>query len=126
MKRLLTLEDLDLSKLAGRRVLVRVDYNVPMKDGAVMDATRLEESLPTLRELIAAGARVLLASHCGRPKGEPNPKYTLRPVAARLAELLGRPVAFCRRLRRRARRARRRRPCERRRLPARELAVPRR
>jgi phosphoglycerate kinase len=94
MKRLLTLEDLDLQTLAGRRVLVRVDYNVPMKDGAVMDATRLEESLPTLRELIAAGARLLLASHCGRPKGEPNPKYTLRPVAARLAELLGAPVAF--------------------------------
>jgi len=94
MKRLLTLEDLDLQTLAGRRVLVRVDYNVPMKDGAVMDATRLEESLPTLRELIAAGARVLLASHCGRPKGEPNPKYSLRPVAARLAELLGAPVAF--------------------------------
>ena len=94
MKRLLTLEDLDLASLAGRRVLVRVDYNVPMKDGSVMDATRLEESLPTLRELIAAGARVLLASHCGRPKGEPNPKYTLRPVAARLAELLGAPVAF--------------------------------
>ena len=94
MKRLLTLENLDLASLAGRRVLVRVDYNVPMKDGSVMDATRLEESLPTLRELIAAGARVLLASHCGRPKGEPNPKYTLRPVAARLAELLGAPVAF--------------------------------
>jgi len=94
MTRLLTLEDLDLQTLAGRRVLVRVDYNVPMKDGAVMDATRLEESLPTLRELIAAGARLLLASHCGRPKGEPNPKYSLRPVAARLAELLGAPVAF--------------------------------
>lgn len=94
MKRLLTLEDLDLATLAGRRVLVRVDYNVPMKDGAVMDATRLEESLPTLRALIGARARVLLASHCGRPKGEPNPKYTLRPVAAKLAELLGAPVAF--------------------------------
>ncbi len=94
MTRLLTLEDLDLRTLAGRRVLMRVDYNVPMKDGAVMDATRLEESLPTLRELVAAGARVLLASHCGRPKGEPNPKYSLRPVAVRLAELLGAPVAF--------------------------------
>jgi len=94
MTHLLTLEDLDLGTLAGRRVFVRVDYNVPMKDGQVMDATRLDESLPTLRALMAAGARILLASHCGRPKGEPNPKYTLRPVAAKLAELLGSPVAF--------------------------------
>ena len=89
MRRLLTLEDLDLATLRGRRVFVRVDYNVPFKDGRVLDATRLEESLPTLRELIAAGGRILLASHCGRPKGEPNPKYSLRPVAGTLAELLG-------------------------------------
>jgi phosphoglycerate kinase len=94
MTRLLTLEDLDSKSLAGRRVLVRVEYNVPMKEGAVMDATRLEESLPTLRVLLAAKARVLLAAHCGRPKGERNPKYTLRPVATRLAELLDQPVSF--------------------------------
>lgn len=89
---LLTLDD--LAGLAHRRVLVRVDYNVPMKDGQVSDATRLEESLPTLRELIAAGARLLLVSHCGRPKGAPNPKYSLAPVATELERLLGRPVIF--------------------------------
>jgi phosphoglycerate kinase len=94
MTHLRTLEDLDLAGLRGRRVFVRVDYNVPLKDGQVLDATRLEESLPTLRELVSAGARILLASHCGRPKGEANPKYTLRPVAAKLAELLGAPVLF--------------------------------
>ncbi|MEO8503325.1 MAG: phosphoglycerate kinase [Acidobacteriota bacterium] len=94
MRRLLTLEDLDLSTLRGRRVFVRVDYNVPFKDGRVLDVQRLEESLPTLRELIAAGGRILLASHCGRPKGEPNPRYSLRPVAGTLAELLGSAVSF--------------------------------
>lgn len=91
---LYTLDDLGAAALAHRRVLVRVDYNVPMKDGQVSDATRLEESLPTLRELIAAGARLLLVSHCGRPKGAPNPKYSLAPVAAELEKLLGRPVEF--------------------------------
>jgi len=94
MTRLRTLEDLDLATLAGRRVFVRVDFNVPLEGGQVMDATRLEESLPTIRELRAAGARLLLASHCGRPKGKPDPKYSLRPVADKLAELLGAPVAF--------------------------------
>lgn len=94
-QRIATLEDLDLGTLSGRRVLVRVDFNVPMtKTGEVADATRLEEALPTLRELLGAGARVILASHHGRPKGGPDPKYTLRPVAAKLAELLGRPVRF--------------------------------
>src|SRR6185369_2116803 len=92
---LLTLEDLDLATLAGRRVFVRVDFNVPLSPaGEVVDATRLEEALPTLRELSAAGARLLLASHSGRPKDAPDPRYSLRPVAARLAELLGRPVLF--------------------------------
>jgi phosphoglycerate kinase len=94
MTDLLTLEDLDLGALAGVHVLVRVDFNVPMRDGSVADDARLVESLPTLRELAAVGARLMLVSHCGRPKGERNPKYTLRPVAARLAELLEREVAF--------------------------------
>lgn len=91
---LFTLNDLDKSTLVGKRVLVRVDYNVPLKDGQVLDATRIEESLPTLRELTAAGARLLLVSHCGRPKGGPNPKYSLAPAAGELERLLGRPVRF--------------------------------
>jgi phosphoglycerate kinase len=94
MSRLHTLDDLDLGSLSGARVFVRVDFNVPLENGHVGDDTRLREALPTVRELSAAGARVILASHCGRPKGQPNPKYSLAPVAARLGELLGRPVAF--------------------------------
>ncbi len=94
MTRLLQLEDLDLADLEGRPVFLRVDFNVPMKDGRVADATRLEEALPTIRELRRASARLLLASHAGRPKGKPDPKHTLRPVAAKLGELLGAPVAF--------------------------------
>lgn len=95
MAQLLTLEDLDLGTLRGRRVFVRVDFNVPYSAGGqVADTTRLDEAIPTLRELSAAGAVVLLASHHGRPKGERNPKYSLRPVAAKLGELLGQSVAF--------------------------------
>ena len=97
MKKMLELEDLDLANLRGVRTFVRVDFNVPMvgeNGDRVGDITRLEEALPTIRELIAAGARVVLASHHGRPQGRPNPKYSLRPVATTFAELLGRPVAF--------------------------------
>jgi phosphoglycerate kinase len=94
MTRLFTLDDLGLDRLGGVPVLVRVDFNVPMKDGRVTDATRIEEALPTIRELSRAGARLLLCSHCGRPKGERNPKYSLKPAAEKTAELLGRPVAF--------------------------------
>jgi phosphoglycerate kinase len=94
MAKLRTLDDLDLGSLRGRRVFLRVDFNVPLKDGRVTDSTRLEEALPTIGELRQAGARLLLASHCGRPKGKPDPKYTLRPVAGRLAELLDAEVAF--------------------------------
>ena len=94
MRPMLTLEDLGLDRLRGVAVLVRVDFNVPMKEGRVTDDTRIAEALPTLRELQATGAKLLLCSHCGRPKGERNPKYSLRPAAARLGELIGRPVAF--------------------------------
>lgn len=95
MKQLLTLADLDLGTLRGCRTFVRVDFNVPMTEsGEVADATRLEEALPTLRELVAVGAVLLLASHHGRPKGQRNPKYSLRPVAAKLTQLLGQPVEF--------------------------------
>ena len=94
MKRLATLEDLDLTTLAGQRALVRVDFNVPLDGDRILDDTRVREALPTLRELSAAGARTVVMSHCGRPKGERNPKYTLLPAARRLEELLGTEVTF--------------------------------
>ena len=81
--------------LDGRRVLIRVDFNVPIKNGVIKDDTRIRASLPTIEYAIAHGAaRVILCSHLGRPKGKPNPEYSLRPVATRLAELIGRPVTF--------------------------------
>lgn len=82
------------SDVKGKRVLVRADLNVPMKDGAVTDVTRIEAHLPLIRELVRDGAVVGVASHLGRPKGQPVEKYSLRPVAEKLSELLGTPVAF--------------------------------
>jgi phosphoglycerate kinase len=87
----LTIKDLELQ---GKKLFIRVDFNVPIDNGRVTDDTRIQASLPTIRYALERGARVILASHLGRPKGSPNPKYSLKPVAGRLAELLGRPVKF--------------------------------
>jgi phosphoglycerate kinase len=84
-----SIRDLDLR---GKRVLVRVDFNVPVKDRQVTDDTRIARALPTIRHLLAEGARPILISHLGRPKGEPDLKYAMDPVAKRLEELLGEPV----------------------------------
>src|SRR4051794_21322460 len=78
----------------GKRVVVRCDLNVPLSDGRITDDGRVRASLPTLTALLDAGASVTVVSHLGRPDGAPNPKYSLRPVATRLGELLGREVAF--------------------------------
>src|SRR6202044_299521 len=88
----LSIRDLEMS---GKRVFIRVDFNVPMDGAEIEDDTRIRETLPTLRLAIDRGARLVLASHLGRPKGKVDPKYSLAPVAARLQELLrGKPVAF--------------------------------
>jgi phosphoglycerate kinase len=84
----------DLGDLRGKRVLVRSDLNVPLEDGRITDDGRIRASVPTIRRLADAGARVVVTAHLGRPKGAPDPQYSLRPVAARLGELLGADVAF--------------------------------
>lgn len=84
-----SVRDLDVR---DKRVLVRVDFNVPVKHGKVTDDTRIVKALPTIRHLLSEGARPVLISHLGRPKGEPDPKYRMDPVADRLGELLGEPV----------------------------------
>mgnify|MGYP000567761763 FL=1 len=83
-----------LGSLAGKRVLVRCDLNVPLKDGVITDDGRIRASLPTLNALLDQGARVVVMSHLGRPDGAPEAKYSLEPAAIRLGELLGKPVAF--------------------------------
>jgi phosphoglycerate kinase len=87
----LTIQDLDLR---GKRVFIRVDFNVPLRDGVVTDDTRIRETLPTLKLAIENGGRLVLASHLGRPKGGPDPKYSLKPAAKKLEELLKKPVGF--------------------------------
>ena len=87
----LTITDLDLR---GKRVFIRVDFNVPLKEGVITDDTRIRESLPTLRLAIQKGGRLILASHLGRPEGRPDPKYSLLAVSKKLEELIGRPVRF--------------------------------
>ena len=83
-----------LGSLRGKRVIVRCDLNVPLKDGQITDDGRVRASLPTLKALVSQGARLVIVSHLGRPDGQVNPQYSLAPVAARLAELIGSPVAF--------------------------------
>ena len=86
-----TVRDVDVK---GRKAIVRCDFNVPMKNGVITDDTRIRAALPTIQYLLDNGAAVILMSHLGRPKGEANPAYTLKPVADRIAELLGREVIF--------------------------------
>jgi phosphoglycerate kinase len=87
----LSIKDLDLK---GKRVFIRVDFNVPLKDGRIDDDTRLRACLPTVQYALDKGATAVLASHLGRPKGKKDPRFSLRPVADRFADLLGRPVTF--------------------------------
>ncbi len=86
-----TIKDLDLR---GKKALIRVDFNVPIKNGRIGDDTRIRASLPTIKYALEHGATVILMSHLGRPKGKPNPEYSLRPVAEHLSTLLGKPVQF--------------------------------
>lgn len=90
----MTLKTLDGVDVAGKRVIVRVDFNVPIENGQIQDDTRIRAALPTLRRLLDGGAALVLISHLGRPKGKVRPEFTLRPVAQRLSELLDRPVAI--------------------------------
>ncbi len=87
----LSIRDLDLK---GKRVFIRVDFNVPLEGDKVEDDTRIRETLPTIRLAVERGGRLVLASHLGRPKGKPNPKYSLKPAALRLSQLLGKSVVF--------------------------------
>src|SRR4051812_37149289 len=89
----MTFKTLDQADLSGKRVLVRVDLNVPMENGKVTDATRIERVVPTINEISHKGGKVILLAHLGRPKGR-DPKESLKPVAAEVAHVLGRHVGF--------------------------------
>ena len=91
---MLNKKSVDDINVKGKRVLVRCDFNVPLKDGKITDENRLVAALPTIKKLIADGGKVILCSHLGKPKGEPKPELSLAPVAARLSELLGQEVKF--------------------------------
>lgn len=91
---MLNKKSVDDIQVKGKRVLVRCDFNVPLKDGVITDENRLVAALPTIKKLIADGGRIILCSHLGKPKGEPKPELSLAPVAKRLSELLGQEVIF--------------------------------
>ncbi|MBI3548404.1 MAG: phosphoglycerate kinase [Elusimicrobia bacterium] len=93
-KKALKIRRVQEMKLKGKRVLVRVDYNVPMKGGAVTDNTRIRETIPTLKRILDEGAGIVLMAHLGRPKGTTDPKYSLKPVLPELEKLLGKKVQF--------------------------------
>jgi len=84
-----TIKDIDVK---GKRVLVRVDFNVPLTDGGVGDDTRIRAAMPTLQYLLDNGAALILCSHLGRPKGAPDPAYSMKPVAEHLGKVMGKPV----------------------------------
>src|SRR5438105_5949895 len=86
-----TVNDIDVR---SKRVLMRVDFNVPIEDGGITDDRRIEQALPTIKTVLEKGGRLILMSHLGRPKGGPEPKYSLKPIAQRLGELLGKDVRF--------------------------------
>ncbi len=115
---------LDDANVGGKRVLLRVDLNVPTENGRVTDKTRIERVAPTITEIADKGGKVILLAHFGRPKGGPDEANSLKPVAAAVADIIKRPVAFCRRLHRQGGRGRDLQNEKRRRAPFGEHAFP--